>query len=59
VVNQLNADVLRALQGPDVRARFAAGGLEPLASTPDEFGAMVRSEITKWTKVAAAIGAAK
>ena len=59
VVGQINAEVLRALQSTDVRARFAAGGLEPLASTPDEFGAMVRSEIAKWSKVAAAIGAAK
>ena len=59
VVTQINAGVLRALQDPDVRARFAAGGLEPLGSTPDEFGAMVRAEIAKWKKVAAAIGAAK
>ncbi len=59
VVDLLNAEVLRALQAPDVRARFAAGGLEPLASTPDEFGAMVRAEIAKWRRVAAAIGAAK
>ena len=59
VVDKINTDVLRALQEPDLRARFAAGGLEPLASTPEEFGSMVRTEITKWTKVAAAIGASK
>lgn len=59
VVNQLNAEVRRVLQAADVRVRFSAGGLEPLASTPEQFGAMVRSEITKWTKVAATIGAAK
>ena len=59
IVIQLNADVLRALQGADVRARFAAGGLEPLPSTPEQFNAMVRAEISKWTKVAAAIGAAR
>ena len=59
VVDLLNAEVLRALQAPDVRARFAAGGLDPLASTPDAFGAMVRAEIAKWRRVAAAIGAAK
>jgi tripartite-type tricarboxylate transporter receptor subunit TctC len=59
VVNQLNAEVLRVVRSPDVRARFAAGGLEPRAGTPDEFGALVRSEIAKWSKVAATIGAAK
>ena len=59
VINRINADVLRALQGADVRGRFAAGGLDPLASTPEAFGTMVRSEITKWTKVATAIAATK
>ena len=39
--------------------QHSIGGLEPLASTPDQFGAMVRSEITKWTKMAAAIGTAR
>ncbi len=59
VVNQINAEVTRALQAADLRTRFAAGGLEPQASTPEQFGAMVRGEIAKWTKVAARIGAAK
>jgi tripartite-type tricarboxylate transporter receptor subunit TctC len=59
VITRINEGVLRALQGADVRTRFAAGGLEPLPSTPEQFGAMVRSEITKWTKVAARIGTAK
>ena len=39
--------------------QHSTAGLEPLASTPEQFGAMVRSEITKWTKVAAVIGAAR
>ena len=56
VVNQINAEALRALQAADVRARFAAGGLEAFASTPEQFGAMVRAEIMKWSKVAAGIG---
>jgi tripartite-type tricarboxylate transporter receptor subunit TctC len=59
VVQRINDGVLRALQSADVRARFAAGGLEPSGSTPEQFGAMVRAEITKWTQVAARIGVAK
>ncbi len=59
VVQRINDGVLRALQSADVRARFAAGGLEPSGSTPEQFGAMVRAEIAKWTQVAARIGVAK
>ena len=59
LLNRINAGLLRALQAEEVRTRFAAGGLEPLASSPEQFGALVRSEIGKWTRVAARIDAAK
>jgi len=36
---------------PDVRERLAGLGLEVVASTPEQFGAFVRSEIAKWAKV--------
>lgn len=57
VVRKINTDTLRVLQESDLRGRFAAGGLEPLASTPDEFGVLMRTEMTKWAKVAVTIGA--
>jgi tripartite-type tricarboxylate transporter receptor subunit TctC len=59
VVARINTDLQGALQSADMRTRFAAGGLEPLPSTPEHFGAMVRTEIAKWGKVAARIGAVK
>jgi len=59
VIGKINVDTLRVLQEADLRVRFAAGGLEPLSSTPAEFGVLMRSEMTKWAKVAAAIGSLK
>ncbi|MBI3068034.1 MAG: tripartite tricarboxylate transporter substrate binding protein [Betaproteobacteria bacterium] len=57
IINRLNSEITRILQLPDVRERFAAGGLDPVASTPEEFGALIRSEIVKWAKVVKATGA--
>ena len=54
IVNKANTDVVKVLQAPEVSARFAAAGVEPLTSTPEQFAAMIRQEIPKWTKVARA-----
>jgi len=41
---------------PDVRARLAALGFEPIGSTPKAFAERIRSEIDKWAKVIRAAG---
>lgn len=56
IINRLNAEVIRTLRVADVQQRFSAAGLEPLSITPEAFGAMIRSEIAKWAKVAKAAG---
>jgi tripartite-type tricarboxylate transporter receptor subunit TctC len=56
IVMKLNADVIRAEQAPDVRARLEALGVDQATSSAAEFGDMVRSEIARWTKVADGIG---
>jgi tripartite-type tricarboxylate transporter receptor subunit TctC len=55
-ITRLNAESLKAMTFPDVKERMTATGLTPLGSTPDEFGALVRSEVEKWGKVVKAIG---
>jgi tripartite-type tricarboxylate transporter receptor subunit TctC len=54
IVRKANVEVVRMLKAPDVAGRFAAVGVEPLTSTPEEFAKMIREEIPKWTKVARA-----
>ena len=56
VVNRLSSETARALQSPDIRDRFAAQGVDPVSSTPEQFAAMMKSELEKWRKVIAASG---
>lgn len=53
-IKLLNADINKALQMPDVRQRLAALGADPLGGSAAEFGAYIKSEITKYTKVVVA-----
>jgi tripartite-type tricarboxylate transporter receptor subunit TctC len=39
-----------------MRERLAVDGAEPQGSTPEEFGALIRGEIDKWTRVVRAAG---
>ncbi len=51
VVDKLNAEVKKILAMPDVREKFAAQGVEPVGSTPEQFGAHIREQMAKWGKV--------
>jgi tripartite-type tricarboxylate transporter receptor subunit TctC len=57
IVARLNAEVNKALQSPDLRARLAAGGSEPLGGTSEQYGAYLRSELGRWAKVVRDSGA--
>ena len=35
----------------DARTRLQSQGVEPAGSTPQEFGAIVKSEFMRWTRV--------
>ena len=54
IVERLNAEALVALRSKELKDRLATDGAEPLGSTPVEFGAFIRRELDKWTKVAEA-----
>ncbi len=41
---------------PDIKARFGELGVEPASSTPDQFGAFIRSEVQKYSELAKAAG---
>jgi tripartite-type tricarboxylate transporter receptor subunit TctC len=50
-IARLNAEVNNALKAPEVRDKLIAQGLYPAASTPEQFGAHLRSEMAKYAKV--------
>lgn len=57
VVDRLYEDVSRALALPAVREQYAKNGLHPVASSPAEFAAHIKSEIARWAPVIRATGA--
>ena len=57
IVNKLNAEITKALKNPAVLEKLAAQGAQPLGSTPEQYGAYLRSEIQRWGAVAKATGA--
>ena len=57
VTQKLNRAFVEALHSPELKARLTALMAESMASTPDQFGAFVKSENTKYEKVVKASGA--
>lgn len=51
VIRKLNAEMVHALQDPELRQRLVALGAEPIGSTPEEASQFVRAEYDKWAKV--------
>ena len=51
LVSRLHADVSKVLRQPDFREKIAGMGADVVGSTPDQFGAFMKSESAKWGKV--------
>jgi len=56
VIDRLNAELGKALQQTEVRERILGVGAEPRHTSPEEFGALIRSELARWAKVIKAAG---
>ncbi|UUX97445.1 tripartite tricarboxylate transporter substrate binding protein [Aquabacterium sp. J223] len=56
LLRRIGADIAAAVKSPEVVERMAQLGMEPVGSTPDEYNALIRSEIDKWQQVVKAAG---
>ncbi len=54
IVARINTETNRALQMPDIRTKLSAQGAEVMGGTPEAFGTFLRSELSKWKRVAEA-----
>jgi tripartite-type tricarboxylate transporter receptor subunit TctC len=52
IVTRLHTEIIRILQAPDMREKLAADGTDPVGNSPDEFARYIKSELTKWARVA-------
>ena len=57
IVTRLNTEIVRILNTSDVTQAVAAQGLEVWTMTPEAFGAFIKAEAEKWTRVIKDIGA--
>ncbi len=57
VMNKLNADVVKALQAPDVRARLAQADIEIVGSRPEQCDVFLREQTAVWGMIVKASGA--
>lgn len=51
IIGRLNTEIVRILNSPEVKDRFAKQGVEVRTSTPEQFGEFVRAEVGRWAKV--------
>ncbi len=56
VIQKVAADVHEILAQPDMVKILRDQGLEPVASTPQAFGARVRSDLTQWKRLLPEVG---
>lgn len=51
IVDKISREVVRTVQMPDVKKRFASLGADAAGNTPEEFASFIDAEIAKWDKV--------
>jgi len=51
IVARLNREIVRIMHLPDISARMAEQGAEIVADSPEEFGAFIKTELAKWTRI--------
>lgn len=56
VVVKLNAEIVKAMNAPDIKEKFSALGAETTGSTPAQYAEFLKEEVTKWAGVIKASG---
>jgi len=56
IINRLSAEVARALSGGELPERLRGYGMNPRATTPEQFAEEIRQESAQWTKIIAEKG---
>ncbi len=51
IIDQLNAQIVKALRDPQIRDRLVPQGIEVIPSTPEEFQELMKAHMEKWARV--------
>ena len=52
LVKQLNETLATVLRMPDLAERLSIEAIEPIIMSPEQFGAFIKTDIARWTKIA-------
>lgn len=56
IVNKLNVEIIKTLRSQDIRDSLAREGYEPIGDTPEQFAALIKSEVARYGKLIKAAG---
>ena len=56
IVRKLHDEIVEVLRLADIREKLLAQGLEPVGNRPEDFAAIISSELVKWSKIVSAAG---
>lgn len=56
LITRLNAEIVKAMNSPDLRKRLGSVGIEPRTSTPEEFGKFIREQTPLYAEIIKAAG---
>jgi tripartite-type tricarboxylate transporter receptor subunit TctC len=51
IIDRWHAEIVKAMQQPDVQKKLAGMSFEAQPNTPDQFAAMIKAEVAKWAGV--------
>jgi tripartite-type tricarboxylate transporter receptor subunit TctC len=51
IVNRLHLEIVRVINRPETKERLLGVGQEVIGSSPEQYAATIKDELTKWTKV--------
>jgi len=57
IVKKIHDDAVTVIRRPDFLERLDRDGIEPVANTPEEFGAEIKTDLARWSKIVKAAGA--
>jgi len=57
IVKKIHDDSVTVIRRPDFLERLDRDGIEPVANTPEEFGAEIKTDLARWGKIVKAAGA--
>jgi len=51
LISRLNGEIVKALNAPDLKKRFNDGGVDAVASSPEEFAKFIAAETPRYAKI--------